>query len=34
MIGYDNLVYGEAVPGYGEDGVVRKDLEKLHENNE
>ena len=30
MIGYDNLVYGDAVPGYGEDGLVRKDLEKLH----
>jgi hypothetical protein len=29
MIGYDNLVFGEAVPGYGEDGVVRSDLENL-----
>ena len=30
MIGYDNLVHGEAVPGYGEDGVVRSDIERLH----
>jgi hypothetical protein len=30
MIGYDNLVYGEAVPGYGEDGLLRRDIEKLH----
>lgn len=29
MIGYDNLVFGEAVPGYGENGVVRSDLEKV-----
>jgi hypothetical protein len=30
MIGYDNIVYGEAVPGYGNDGVVRSDIERLH----
>lgn len=28
MIGYDNLVYGEAVRGFGNDGVVRKELEE------
>jgi hypothetical protein len=26
MVGYDNLVYGGAVPGHGKDGVVKKDL--------
>lgn len=30
MIGYDNIVYGEAVPGYGNDGVLRSDIEKWH----
>ena len=30
MIGYDNLIFGEAVAGYGPDGVVRTDLETLH----
>ncbi|KAF2095288.1 hypothetical protein NA57DRAFT_60023 [Rhizodiscina lignyota] len=30
MVGYDNLIYGEAVPGYGKDGVVKGDIEKLH----
>jgi len=30
MIGYDNIVYGEAVPGYGNDGVLRRDIEKWH----
>jgi hypothetical protein len=29
MIGYDNLVFGEAVSGYGENGVVRSDIENL-----
>ena len=31
MVGYDNLIFGEAVAGYGPDGVVRSDLEKLHD---
>lgn len=26
MAGYDNLVFGEAVPGYGEDGLLKKEL--------
>lgn len=34
MIGYDNLVYGEAVPGFGNDGVVQSDLKKLEMNSE
>jgi hypothetical protein len=33
MVGYDNIVYGEAVPGYGNDGVVRSEIEKWHEEN-
>ncbi|CAK7201644.1 hypothetical protein SEUCBS139899_004353 [Sporothrix eucalyptigena] len=26
MAGYDNLVFGEAVTGFGEDGVLKKEL--------
>jgi hypothetical protein len=26
MVGYDNLIFGEAVAGYGLDGVVWKDF--------
>ena len=33
MIGYDNIIYGEAVAGYGPDGVVREDIEHLHGSN-
>jgi hypothetical protein len=33
MIGYDNIVFGEATPGYGTDGVVRSDIEKWHKEN-
>jgi hypothetical protein len=29
MIVYDNIVFGEAVPGYGGNGVVRSDIENL-----
>jgi hypothetical protein len=26
MLGYDALIFGKAVPGYGNDGVVKSDL--------
>jgi hypothetical protein len=33
MVGYDNIVFGEAVPGYGRDGVVRSEIERWHKEN-
>ena len=30
MAGYDGLVYGETVPDYGKDSVIRSHIEGLH----
>ena len=28
MVGYDNLIFGEALPEFGENGLLTKDLKK------